>query len=106
MTPLLMVTGALLLVSGLVKVRAGSRAGIGVPPLVWLELLSAVASGMLAIAGAAAASTIAWFVPLSVLLVLVSSGVFAARVRAAGLRRAQTEGGRLATYVKYLSHSD
>ena len=44
-----------------------------------------------------------WSVPAAILLLVVSSVDHAVRLRAYRQARAESEGGRLATYVKYLS---
>ena len=106
MTVLLLITSALLLVSGAVKVRSALRAGLGVPILSMLELFVAVVLTALAVAGLGGASGGSRLVPLGVALMLLSSAHFA--MRASGLRRgrAESEGARLVTYVRFLSRTD
>ena len=103
MTALLLMTSVLLLLSGAIKIRSGARAGPRIPILALLELLSGAAGGVVAVAGFGASGAAPWLVPWGVFLVVVSSTIFAVRLSAHGRHRAETEGGRLATYVKYLS---
>ncbi len=106
MTALLLVTSVLLLASGAVKVRSALRAGLGVPILSMLELFVAVVLTALAVTGFGDASPGTRLVPLGVALMLVSSATFARG--ASGLRRgrAESEGARLVTHVKFLSRTD
>ena len=106
MTVLLLITSALLLVSGAVKVRAALRAGLGVQILSLLELFVAVVLTALAVAGLGGASGGSRLVPLGVALMLMSSANFAMRVRGVRRGRAELEGARLVTYVKFLSRTD
>jgi uncharacterized membrane protein YqgA involved in biofilm formation len=103
MTALLFMTGVLLLVSGGVKVRSGLRAGLGVQPLTYLELLASVLSCIAAAAGLGTSGAGIWVVPAGVLLVLVSSVLFSMRLTEYRRRRAESEGSRLENYVKYMS---
>jgi uncharacterized membrane protein YqgA involved in biofilm formation len=103
MTALLFMTGVLLLVSGGVKVRSGLRAGLGVQPLTYLELLASVLWCIAAAAGLGTSGAGIWFVPAGVLLVLASSVLFSLRMTEYRRRRAESEGSRLENYVNYLS---
>jgi len=103
MTALLLMTSVLLLVSGVSKVRVGARAGLGVPILALLELVSGVAGGGVAAVGLGETGAAPWLVPWGVFLVVASSIIFAVRLSAHRGKRAETEGGRLTMYVKHLS---
>ena len=95
--------GALLVTSSAVKVRSCQRVGLGLLPGTLLELVGgpAVAAGAMITGGLAG-----WAVAVSLGLFFVSSVSHVARLRALRLRREESEGGRLAAYVKYLSASD
>jgi hypothetical protein len=103
---LLFLTSALLAVSGATKLRSASRAGLGVPVLALAEMVWALALALAALPGASTPATSRWGIPIGVTLVLVSSARYTLRLRAERRRRADSEGGRLATYVKFLSRSD
>jgi hypothetical protein len=103
MTALLFMTGVLLLVSGGVKVRSGLRAGMGVQPLTYLELLASVLWCFAAGAGLGTSPAGIWFVPAGVLLVLASSVLSSMRMTEYRRRRVESEGSRLESYVKHLS---
>jgi hypothetical protein len=104
MTMLLVLTAVLLLASGLIKLRAGGRAGMGITllPLVeamaGLTLLAPVSLSWRPSPALGLSLTLA-----SVLLVLVSSlfmGVDLSRRRRA---RVRSEGARLSAYVRYVA---
>ena len=103
MTLLLVVTAILLLTSGLVKLRAGDRAGLGIPVLALLEIFA----GLL-LAGVSFSSP---FTPQqglavvvgSVAVVLFSSLDMWSRLKGIQRKRDLSEGARLRTYVRYLS---
>lgn len=104
MTFLLFVTAALVAVSGGLKLRSTSRVGLGVRPLALLELLSAlILAGLILPSPLSGSALVRWSVPVAILLLVVSSVDHALRLRAYHRSRAESEGGRLATYVKYLS---
>ena len=103
MGPLLVITGTLLAASGLIKVRSGLRAGVGVPGLAVVEILFGAGSGAIAIMGEPAVAVAGWFVPVGVGLVIVSSILFALKLGDARRRREVTEGKRLENFVKHLS---
>lgn len=105
MTLLLIVTAVLLLASGIVKLRAGERAGLGLSLLSLLEVLV----GLLLV-GASFASPLTptqglGVVVASVVLVLFSSLRMWVRLRDLQRKRDLSEGSRLETYVAYLSTS-
>ena len=106
MTALMLITSALLLASGAVKVRSSLRAGLGMPILSMTELFVAIALAALAGAGLGDASAGSRLVPLGVALMLISSTNFAVRVRGLRRERFESEGARLVTYVKFLSRTD
>lgn len=106
MIPLLVLSALLLVVSGLVKVKAAARVEMGLPVLALAELVAGVGlfsvafvhrftaiQGLLAVAGSA-------------LLVVVSSLVVGLSIRRRQRLRSASEGARLANYVKYLSRLD
>jgi hypothetical protein len=95
-----MLTGVLLLGSGAVKVRAGSRIALPTQLLSIVELLMGVLAWVLAAAGASAAPLARWIVPLGVVLVVVSSLRFLNRHRALSDRRAATEARRLEAFLR------
>jgi len=89
--------------SALVKIRSGRRVGIGIGVGVMLELGVAVV--------VAATPVLTGRLPLSLVVGAVAvsgvgSGLHITRLRALRQARADTEGGRLAAYVKYLSGPD
>ncbi len=89
--------------SALAKIRVDVRAGSGVAIPTVVELATAVLLGLVPLAGvrvppaalAGAFSVSVW-----------SSLLQARRYRRARKRRDETEGGRLAAYVKYLSEAE
>jgi hypothetical protein len=104
-TPLLAITAMLLLVSGLVKLRAVARVGLGIGILPLAEVLVGLALLALAIAGPPGAPVGLGAILLAVLLLLGSSfqvGTSLGRLRRA---RERSEGARLMTYVRYLPPS-
>ena len=105
MTALLVVTAILLLTSGVVKLRAGDRAGVGLPVLALLEVFA----GLL-LAGVSFSSP---FTPAqglavvlgSVALVLFSSVQMWTQLKEIQRKRDLSESARLRTYVTYLSRT-
>jgi hypothetical protein len=102
MTALIVITGVLLLASGAIKLRAGERVGMGLQPLPLAELVFA----LIVFASVRTERAGLWLVPGGILLVLASSALFLSRMRAFQRRRAETEAGRLATYLKYFALGD
>lgn len=101
------VTSALLVLSGALKLRATGRAGLQPSVLAVGELLAAPLIMFLALPGPLAGSGVARAaIPLAFLLVVGSSVRHAMRLRAYRRYRSETEGGRLVSYVKYMSGSD
>ncbi|MDA0329906.1 MAG: hypothetical protein O2958_12975 [Gemmatimonadetes bacterium] len=98
---LLFLTGAMLAVSGGVKLKAMSKAGLGLAPLALLEMIAAVALAGSSVSDTFAVPGMRWAVPLGVLLLLVSSVSHALRLKQHRQRRAETEGGRLQNFLKY-----
>jgi hypothetical protein len=86
-----------------VKARSGLRAGLGVQPLTYLELLASLLLCFAAGAGLGTSGAGIWLVPAGVLLVLASTALFSMRMAEYRRQRAESEGGRLVSYVKYLS---
>jgi len=104
MTLLFVLTAALLLTSGLVKLRALQRVGLGIAILPVLEVLMAVA--LLAVAWTPLTGGQGFMVAAgSLTLLLVSSLRVGFTLRAYRRERERTLGSRLAVYVKYLSKS-
>jgi hypothetical protein len=101
MTVLLILTSAMLAVSGAVKLRTTSRVGLGLAPLALLEIAVAVLLTISAVPGAPGARQVRWLVPTAVALLLTSSVQHGLRLGAYRSRRSETEGGRLASYVRY-----
>lgn len=105
MIALLVCTACLLLVSGLVKLKAAERVGLGIAILPLVELLAALALGVLGIGGSITPRRGLAFVVGGVVLVLVSSLQVGGAIRRQGRRRNLSEGARLRTFVQYLSAS-
>ena len=104
MTFLLLVTAAFVAMSVGVKLRSTSRLGLGMRPLALLELVAALGLAALVLPSSPSGTTVVrWAVPAAILLVVVSSVDHALRLGARRRARADSEGGRLATYLKYLS---
>ena len=101
MTPLLLLTSVLLVLSGLIKIRSVARTGRGVPVVALLEVAVAVGAAGLAFSGPSAAGAAAWVVPAGVLLVVFSSASHVRRMSAHRRMREESLGDRLATHVKY-----
>lgn len=107
MTFLLFVTAALVAVSGGLKLRSTSRVGLGFSPLALLEMVIALGLALLVVPSPLTGTAVErWAVPVAILVLVVSSVEHAFRLRDYRRARAETEGGRLATYVKYLSEVD
>jgi drug/metabolite transporter superfamily protein YnfA len=103
MSLLLLLTSAMLAVSGAVKLRSAARRGSGLSLLALGEMLVAVALAWLALPGVSGAPFTRWAVPGAVLLLLGSSAHHGLRLGAYRRRRAESEGGRLVNYVRYIS---
>ncbi len=101
MTPLLLLTSVLLVLSGLIKIRSGARTGRGLPVVALLEIAVAVGAAGLAFSGPSAAGAAAWVVPAGVLLVVLSSASHVHHMSAHRRMREESLGDRLATHVKY-----
>jgi hypothetical protein len=100
LTLLAYLLAAMLAVSGALKARSGARLGIGLLPGALLELLAGVAIAALPLFGGRLP---VWVVVGAVVVVVASSAHYALVLRRIRLRREDSEGGRLAAYVKYLS---
>jgi hypothetical protein len=104
MSLLSFLAAVLLVMSGALKIRSGRRFGVGFSPLAVVEIIAGVALAVLSARGALGAEGLPrWSVPAGVVLVLVSTTVHALKLRAERLQLAESEGGRLVAYVKYLS---
>ena len=103
MTPLVLMTVALMLASGLIKLRAAARIGLGVHLFSLLELVMAAALAAIAFGGPAVAEAGLTFVAGAVVLLVLSSlhlGMLMGRHRK---EREATQARRLESYVLYLS---
>lgn len=100
MTPLLVLAALLLLVSGLVKLRAGERVGLGIPVLALLEVLVGLALVAFSFLGRMSPRQGLAAVLGAVALVLVSSVRQGLAMKARRQLREQTEGGRLQRYIQ------
>jgi hypothetical protein len=104
MSFLVFIAAALLLISGLLKVRSGARVGVGFSPFAIGEVLAGAALGAGAGMGALGMDVLPrWAVPFAVALLLFSTTEHGLRLRSHRKSRIETEGGRLAAHVKYLS---
>lgn len=90
-------------VSGAVKLRSMARAGLTLSPLAAGEMVGAVGLALLAVPGMADGALTRWVVPGAVVLLLVSSVRHGVRLSDYRRRRTESEGGRLANYLKYAS---
>lgn len=104
MTFLLFLTAALVALSAGLKLRSTSRVGLGLAPLAMLEMATAMGLAVLVLPSPLSGTAVErWAVPVAVAILVVASIDHALRLRAYRSARAESEGGRLATYVKYLS---
>lgn len=107
MTLLLIMAALLLLVSGLVKLHAGGRAGLGVTVLPLVETVAGLALlAPVAFAWRPGPHTGLAIVLCAVVLVLSSSLWVGAAIARRRHSREESEGARLVTYVKYLSRQE
>jgi len=104
-TLLIIVTAVLLLASGIVKLRAGERAGMGLSFLSLVEVLVGLLLVGVSISNPLTPSQGLGAVVASVVLVLFSSLRMWVRLRDLQRKRDLSEGSRLETYVAYLSKS-
>lgn len=102
MTVLLVVTAVLLLVSGVVKLRAGERAGLGLHLLSVLEVLAGFGLAGVSFTSLVTPALGLGMVLASVALVLVASLHMWMQLKGAVRKRELSEGARLRTYVEYL----
>lgn len=107
MTFLLFVTAALVAVSGGLKLRSTNRVGLGFAPLALLEMVVAMGLALMILPSPVTGTAVVrWSVPMAIVIVIVSSIDHFLRLRRYRKARADSEGGRLATYVRYLSEMD
>ena len=104
-TPLLAITAVLLLISGIVKLRAVARVGMGVAILPLAEVGAGFALVALALVGPPTAPVGLGSILGGVLLLLGSSFQVGASLGRRRRARELSEGARLRTYVRYLSPS-
>jgi hypothetical protein len=101
------ITAILLVVSGGMKLRSSRRLGLGIGLMPVVELVFGLLIGMAGLAAAVGSFPLPrWSIPVAVLLVLVSTGHHASRLSERRRSRAETEGGRLASHVRYFSGDD
>lgn len=103
MSLLLFLTSAMLGVSGAVKLRSTARAGLTPSPLSVGEMIVAAGVALLALPGMSDGALTRWAVPGAVVLLLVSTVRHGLRLSDYRRRRTESEGGRLANYLKYAS---
>lgn len=103
MTLLLVAASGLLLLSGLVKLRAWSRVSRGVHLFPLLEIAAGLVMGAAVATGAPAPGLGLALVLGAVALVIASSLLLGTELRRMKRDRERSEGARLETYVKYLS---
>lgn len=100
-------TAILLFVSGGMKLRSSRRLGLGIGPLPIAEVATGLLIGMAGMASAVGGFTLPrWSIPVAIVFVLVSTAHHATRLSERRQRRAETEGGRLASHVRYFSGDD
>jgi len=104
--PLLVLASLLLLVSGLVKMKAAARVDLGLPLLALVELLAGVAIIGVAFMQSFTARQGLAVVVGAVVLVVVSSVQVGLAIQRRHRRLADSEGARLANYVRYRSRLD
>ncbi len=103
MDPLLSLTGVLLLVSGLLSLRSGTRLGVLVPILALAQILVGLGEVLVGIGHRLSGWVGLAVTAPSLTLMLASALLRAVRQRAHRRTRDHSEGARLETYVKYLS---
>ncbi len=103
MSPLLILTGLLVLSSALVLLRTGARMHAGVPIPALIQLVVGAVVSVVGFSSAPGRPAGLVVVVASVVLVLATAILQAARVRALRRSREASEGARLETWVKYLS---
>jgi len=106
MTFLLILTSFLLAVSGALKIRSTTRVGLGVTLGPVIELAVALALGLLSLGVGAGSPLVRWAVPAAVLVLIGSSARHAVRLSAHRRQREESEGGRLASYLRYRESID
>ncbi len=104
MTALLVISAVLLVGSSLLKLRAAERAKLGIHFPSVLELLAGLGIGASMLGGGPNVDVGFRLVLGAVALVLVSSVNMGMKLSARRRESDESEGGRLFTYVKYLSH--
>ena len=103
MTLLLVVTAILLLTSGIVKLHAGDRAGLGLPLFALLEIFAGLLLAGVSFSNPFTPQQGLGVVLGSVALVLFSSLHMWTQLKGLVRKRDLSEGARLRTYVRYLS---
>ena len=100
---LLVVTAILLLTSGIVKLRAADRAGLGLSLFALLEIFAGLILAGVSFTNPFTPSQGLGVVLASVALVLGSSLHMWGQLKGVARKRDLSEGARLRTYVRYLS---
>ncbi len=100
---LLVTTGMLLILSAGLKVRTASKAGLGLPLLLLVEIAAGIALPVVSVAVPPTPQGGFRMILTALALIVVSSVALSLRVRALARDREASEGARLVTYVKYLS---
>jgi hypothetical protein len=105
MIVLLVLTAVLLVVSGVINLRAASRAGMSVHLFSLVELVGGLALAAVLLRGSLTPEQGLGAVLGAVLLIVGSSVHLGRRLRQLRKLRDLTEGRRLESYVKYLSEA-
>ena len=103
MTALIVGAATLLVISGIVKIRAWSRVSPGVHLLPLVEIVAGFLVAAAVVTGVPDPRMGLVLTAGSVGLVVVSSALIGKEIRRLSRERQRSEGARLATYVKYLS---
>jgi hypothetical protein len=103
MTALPAATATLLLISGIVKLRAWARVSQGIHLVPLLEIVAGLLMGAAVMTGTPDPGVGLALTVGAVSLVVVSSVVVGRQIRHLHRARERSEGARLVTWVKYLS---
>ena len=106
MTVLIMVAGALAILSGLIKLFGKSRIPGAVQILPLLEVLAGVGAPLLAMAWGSESGGAIALIALPLLMVFVSTTHQVITTKARRRKREESEGARLATFVNFLADRD
>jgi hypothetical protein len=106
MTGLVFATGAFAIVSGLIKLFGRSRTPGAVQVLPLLEVFSGVGAPLLGMAWETESAGVIALVALPLSMVVVSTTHQAITTKARRMKREESEGARLATFVNFLADQD